>query len=398
MFDRIPLLTDEAQCLNYRYRHAGCQRCVQACPAQAIRLSTGLPVLDPQVCVHCGACLAICPTGVFSQRVDPEALLVERSQALRCERLAVVCPVHTAPSTTEAPVERVLRHARCLASLDVDRLLALTCDGRRDLWLEDSPCAACSISLAHRQIVAAVEAANALLIGFGKPARVHRVAAAPPADTAGRAATGKRRPRRLPVVQATPGSLARRELFARLRPSAAEAEPGRRLQRRLHRWSPPSNPSACVPASAVPFADVQVDDARCTACGLCTTLCPTAALRLQIQGVPPGEKPKGGEAWELVFQPAACVDCGICAVACPEQAVRYGDTVSVASLGGRATAVAGGTLALCTSCRTPLAARRPASRGLCHACRQGARPANPLQDTAGLLADLRRRTTLRDWS
>ncbi|MCS6843279.1 MAG: 4Fe-4S dicluster domain-containing protein [Caldilineales bacterium] len=398
MFDRVAILTDEVLCLNHRYRHAGCQRCVSACPAQAIGLRAGLPVLDPQACVHCGACLAACPTGAFSQRVDPEALLVQRSQAFGRDRLAVACPLHPDPAASRAPVDRVLRHARCLASLDVDCLLALTHDGQRDLWLEDSACAACPIGLAHRQIVVTAEAANALLAGFGQPGRVHCAAAADAeAIAAGRAEEGKRvlRRRRLPVVQAAPESLARRELFARLRPPeadlAGQPKARRRLQHRLRAWSPPPDPTASVRAAAVPFADVRVDPARCTACGLCAALCPTAALCLRFHGLQREEKPKGGERWDLVFQPAACIDCGICAAACPEQAVRYGDALPVGHLDGRTTSVAAGTLALCASCGTPLAAQRPASRGLCYACRQGAGRVSPFQDTAGLLADLRQR-------
>jgi Na+-translocating ferredoxin:NAD+ oxidoreductase subunit B len=60
--------------------------CVAACPLGAIRIASGLAVINPTLCTGCGQCLKACPTGVLallprdqawfvacSSRRDPEA-------------------------------------------------------------------------------------------------------------------------------------------------------------------------------------------------------------------------------------------------------------------------------------------------------------------------------------
>lgn len=40
----------------------GCRRCVKACEYGAITMEDALAVIDPEKCVHCGACEPVCPT------------------------------------------------------------------------------------------------------------------------------------------------------------------------------------------------------------------------------------------------------------------------------------------------------------------------------------------------
>lgn len=63
----------------------GLGSCVAACPNGAIRVISGLAVVDPATCTGCGECLKKCPVGVIS--------LVPRSQAWY-----VACSSKTSPS------------------------------------------------------------------------------------------------------------------------------------------------------------------------------------------------------------------------------------------------------------------------------------------------------------
>lgn len=61
-----------------------------------------------------------------------------------------------------------------------------------------------------------------------------------------------------------------------------------------------------------------VDFSRCTACGDCTSACPTAAIRLDAE---PGEPPRT-RALSLAY--GACIGCRECVHACPEGALTAG--------------------------------------------------------------------------
>ena len=56
--------------------------------------------------------------------------------------------------------------------------------------------------------------------------------------------------------------------------------------------------------------DVVRDEARCTHCGACITICPTGAFYLE---------PK---TRKVLFDDSKCVVCGLCVKACPPRAMR----------------------------------------------------------------------------
>ncbi len=393
MFDRIRILIEDSACLNQRHRQAGCALCVQACPSHAIQVPDTAPVLDAERCVGCGACLPACPTGVFSQHILPEEMLLQAAaRTANDERLAVACPVHPDPAGSRTPADRVFRHSRCLASMAVDYLLALSRDGRRDVWLDDSPCEVCPIGQAHGLVLASVQAGNTLLQACDRPARIRTVT-----QDGGllRPGTARR-----PVTQAVPQSLARRDVFAMFKrlaersvdQPAARLQPARQRlpqrvplarQRLLHHiqvWNPA--PNTTFPVDRTPFAAVQVDGDVCSACGLCARFCPTGALYMDSTA----------DRFALNFRPDLCIDCGVCAVACPEQAVSFGEHLPVAAVTrGDHLSLAGGTMTTCVSCSAPTAKRPQEHRSLCYSCRQGAGTVSSLADNAGLMADLLKR-------
>ncbi|MEA4900774.1 DUF362 domain-containing protein [Desulfitobacterium sp.] len=46
----------------------GCQRCVHACPQNAIQMLSQLAVVNPDLCIECEACMEVCMQGAITFR------------------------------------------------------------------------------------------------------------------------------------------------------------------------------------------------------------------------------------------------------------------------------------------------------------------------------------------
>lgn len=125
-FNGAAVTQQEERCLNRRHRAAGCTECVASCPVDVIVLVDSAPTLDEETCVRCGLCLHSCPTGVFRQANAAEAQLFYAAAQQPEQPIAIVCAWHPTLTPTTAPAHTIVQHQRCLATLAVDQLLALS--------------------------------------------------------------------------------------------------------------------------------------------------------------------------------------------------------------------------------------------------------------------------------
>jgi ferredoxin len=388
-------------CLNQRHKGTGCSLCVDHCPTGAIQLTGNRPALDPDLCVQCGTCLVICPTEVFSQTNLPELTLTLTFQHLPpAAPLELVCPLRSPLAETQAPVVALVRHPRCLASLSIPHLLDLSNRGERSIWLDDSLCVDCPFVVCHNLLCRSVAGANELLSAFGRPPAL--------ALHTTHAELLLSEPATRPLLDGMKPQLSRRGFFGALRQMGQErmgralveeAPPmlqpavvvDERLPRRLPHSrkellallttltvdSPPPDESL-LSLESLPFASVAVDADVCSACGLCARFCPTGALAFVVEN----------PCFQLGFQPATCIDCEICVVVCPEDAIQIGDRVVTATLVSLAfQSLHSGELASCYQCGVSTTVDGT-NRPLCSVCRLSAGAVGPLQDEAGLMADL----------
>ncbi|MFN8442054.1 MAG: 4Fe-4S binding protein [Caldilineaceae bacterium] len=353
-------------------------RCQAVCPTDAIQLDAGQPLLDPERCVHCGLCLNHCPTDVFSEFPFPEQTLLVTAATRPGEAIVLLCALHPAPAQPALPVHLVIQHRRCLAALSIDQCLALSQKGERTVWLDDRPCVDCPIGRAHETLLATVQAANQLLTAFQRPPAIHLVTQKDTPTTA--------KPGKVTVLDGAQPPVSRRALFGRLRQFANEAAKTLEanmssatgadlpVAERLPHRVPPSRqrlnqqieaiapaPSTELVTTTLPFAQVVVNHAACSACELCSRFCPTGALDLV----------KDSNYFTLQFTPRLCIDCGICAQACPEDAIAFGTSIPTPAL----TETTGqpmvtGSLQRCKKCGTVMAIRPGDAQGsYCYACR-----------------------------
>jgi ferredoxin len=364
-------------CVNIRHRGAGCARCADACPAEAITPGPTGPVLDAEACVRCGVCVPACPTDALELGGSLRVLRDAIADAPREDAVTVCCP----RGGEQASTPTVLGHDRCLAALGGGELLVLAMSRGGRLRLDDTPCGGCPLAL-HATVVTAAHRANCTGAAFGLPVRIVLETSEPSSGPVLRSRT----------VDAGHAAVSRRGLFRKVAGTTIDRAPDdhadhlpptrRRLLQHV-RAASHGAPSARA-ESDLGFGDVVVDPGRCSACGLCAQLCPTEALTFDITAAPAGTTREA--TFELDAHPDRCVACDLCTTACPEDAVTVRRSLDPSAvLHGAAVHLLSGPVAACEVCG---AVTRSGDGGdaRCFACRPGV--VSPLRDERGLMSDL----------
>ena len=344
-------------CAHSRNEQIGCRACIDVCSAQAIRSDASLKgkgstggkirgakantdikgegggiIVEPYLCVGCGACTTVCPTGAlgfnypgpvdqgkrlrtmltaYGHAGGKDAALLLHSEAAG---VRIVNELGRAARTNK---ERQGIPARVLpvavwhtASLGLDLWLTAVAQGASQVWVllseEEAPQYAKALS-------EQMAVAQALMTGLGYTGQHFRVIQAGsdlavldaalhvvPAQGVTRAATFAATPDKRGTLD-----LAIDHLIVQAPRSAPLPE------------------AITLPAAGSPYGSLLVDAAKCTMCLSCVGACPAAALADNA------EKP------QLKFIEKNCVQCGICKTTCPEDAITLQPRLWLAD-GGKA--------------------------------------------------------------
>lgn len=337
-------------CAHSRNEVIGCRACIDVCSAEAIRSDASLKgrlvgsaaqgggdppggiVVEPHLCVGCGACTTVCPSGAISYATPrpPEtgrrirtmlqtharaggkdAVLLLHSREAGADRLqALGRAARTDASVRGVPLRVLPLDVWHTASVGIDLWLSAIAQGASQVWVlmtdEEAP--------QYRAAVAEQMAvAEAILQGLGYAGEHLRIVSAPdvpsldallrqpPAQTVARPGSFSVQADKRATLDLAIDHLLNQ---ATLRPDVIDL-PG----------------AADHPAS--PFGSLLIDTERCTMCLSCVGACPEAALADNA------EKP------QLRFIEKNCVQCGLCARTCPEQAITLQPRLLLAD-GGKA--------------------------------------------------------------
>ena len=326
-------------CAHSRNEQIGCTACIDVCSAQAIRSDASMKgktggaalagiVVEPHLCVGCGACTTVCPSGAISYatpRPDQQGKRIRTLLATyqRAGGKDAALLIHSQGAGTKlinelgraARTDRAVRGvpARVLpldvwhtASVGIELWLSAIAFGASQVWVlmtdEEAP--------AYRAALAAqMEVAQAILAGLGLQGEHFRIVAAdavPAFDAA---------------LQAAPASTVKQAAgFSTQADKRATLDLAIDHLLRHASAVPDAIP---LPAGASPFGSLIVDTDRCTMCLSCVSACPEAALADNP------DKP------QLRFIEKNCVQCGLCASTCPEDAITLEPRLWLAD-GGKA--------------------------------------------------------------
>ena len=351
-------------CAHSRNQQIGCTACIDVCSARAIRSDAllkgkslgksrgpipGLPtptapqgqgggvLVNPHLCVGCGACSTVCPSGAMSfaypgpvdqgkrlrtlltayaQAGGRDAALLLHSQGAGTRlidelgRAASVQKRQPAAAAIHGVPARVLPVALWhTASVGIDSWLAAIAQGARQVWLllTDEEAPEYRVALAEQMAVA-----QAILTGLGYAGEHFKLIEA-------------RDARDLPALDAALRAVPAQGV-ARAAAFAVQADKRGTLDLAIaHLLSQAPQPvdEIVLPAAGAPFGSLAVNTDTCTMCLSCVGACPESAL----QDNP--EKP------QLRFIEKNCVQCGLCVTTCPEQALSLQPRLWLAD-GGKA--------------------------------------------------------------
>ncbi|MCU7374544.1 4Fe-4S binding protein [Paucibacter sp. O1-1] len=329
-------------CAHSRNEQIGCTACIDVCSAQAIRSDASLKgksskgggaalagiIVEPHLCVGCGACTTVCPSGALSYatpRPDEmgkrirtmlstyaraggrNAALLLHSQGGGAKLIGELGRSARTSKTVRGVPARVLpMEVWHTASSGIELWLSAIAYGASQVWVlmteEEAPAyrAAVQAQMAVAQTILhglGLQGQHLALISASEAAQLDAALQAAPAQTVAKPASFS--------VQADKRASLELAIEHLLAQSAAPPE------------------VIALPAPASPLGSLIVDADRCTMCLSCVSACPEAAL---------ADNP---DKLQLRFIEKNCVQCGLCAGTCPEQAITLEPRLWLAD-GGKA--------------------------------------------------------------
>jgi ferredoxin len=306
-------------CAHTRNTQVGCTACIDVCSASAIRsdIKGQQIVVNPSLCVGCGTCTTVCPSGALTyaypraneQGVALKTLLSTFARA-GGKNAAVLLHSHEGgvrligdlgraarvdPATRGVPARVLPLALHHSASLGVDLWLSAVAYGASQVWVlltdEDAP--------QYREALQTqMDVAQAILSGLGYSGTHLRLLHA--RDARDLVALDSDLPAAPAQGVAHPGGF------------AVQADKRATLELALDHLiaqAPLKPATIALPARGSPLGALVINKDACTMCLSCINACPSAAL--QDNPLEP----------QLKFIEKNCVQCGLCVTTCPEKAL-----------------------------------------------------------------------------
>jgi ferredoxin len=327
-------------CAHSRSEKPGCNQCIDVCSTAAIRADGDHVFVEPHLCMGCGACATVCPSGAMSYAYPSVPDFGRRLRTLLATYANAggrdACLLLHAEDGRRV-IARLARAGRGLparvipievhhvASVGLDAWLAALAHGASQVAVLATGAEAPEYRAAlERQMGYADTIAQAL--GYqGTHFRVLDASDTAAFETA---------------LWSWPAALGVR-VAATFAPTADKRTTAAFAIEHLARHAPVPQREIALPAGA-PFGTIAVDAERCTMCLACVGACPVGAI-LDTQ-----EKPA------LRFVESKCVQCGLCATTCPESAISLTPRLNLAAGAREPRVVNEAAIFQCIVCGKPM--------------------------------------------
>ena len=295
-------------CAHSRSAKTGCNQCLDVCSTEAISADGDHVKVDPHLCMGCGGCATVCPSGAMTHaypRVPDLGARLKRVLSVYAQSGGKdACLLLHNALESRALIAKLARRGRGLparvipleihhpASIGMDVLLGALAYGAGQVVVLATPKEAAEYGDAVRKQMGFAEAiANGLgydgahfrLVATDEHAALEKeIWALAPAASVSKPATYNLSPEKRTTLEFAI------EHLAKLAPK----------------------PQAEIKLSAgAPYGQVLVNKETCTLCMACVGACPESALH------------DGRDQPMLKFIERNCVQCGLCEATCPENAI-----------------------------------------------------------------------------
>ncbi|MFO1415645.1 MAG: 4Fe-4S binding protein [Burkholderiales bacterium] len=290
-------------CAHSRSKKTGCTKCIDVCSAAAIEAAGDGIRVEPHLCVGCGACTTVCPSGALTYAYPAVPDLAARLRTLLATYAKAggrdACLLFHAEDARAAIAQHARRGSGLPARvipIEVHHIAAVGLD----VWL-----AALAWGASQVAVIVTGSEAPQYVEALGFEMRV--------ADTIANA-LGYQGPHfrtvaadALAELSAWPAALGVRV------PATFAATPEKRTTAALAiehlAEHAPVRPAVIPLPQGALYGTIAINRDACTMCLACVGSCPEAAIL---------DNP---EAPQVRFIESKCVQCGICAKTCPEHAI-----------------------------------------------------------------------------
>jgi ferredoxin len=325
-------------CAHSRSRIEGCTQCIDVCSAVAIRPDGDRIAVEPHLCVGCGACTTVCPSGALTFAYPTVPDLSARIKTLLATYAKAggrdACLLLHAEDGREA----IARHARRSTGLPA-RVIPIEihhiASTGLDVWLAAMAWGASQIAVLatgneapqYREALAfQMRVADTIANALGYQGEHFRIVDSLADLNAWSPALG---PRMTAPFNATPEK----------RTTAALAIEHLALHAPV--------PQTVIPLpTGAPYGGIEINRDACTMCLACVGSCPEAAIVDNL------ERP------QVRFIESKCVQCGICADTCPEHAIALVPRLDLSPAARGPRVLNEAVVVNCTRCGKPLGTQK----------------------------------------
>ena len=358
--------TYSAFCKRVRYRKSNCRRCLEICPENVISLDPGPTIKNG--CTNCSLCQNACPTEVFQPELYTDPYLLNQAKIfLGSDR-------HQRPGEKK----KLFAHCQRAQKQDANSLL-LPCLGRitpniivgaallgfDEVALTRGICSQCRLHAGQKLLLNSITTSRVLLksAGLGRfKINIEQSEKKKEVPLSRREIFSKisSRAKHKAASFAYYKEKAIREKLAGNREDKAHKRPSPagQLLRKLLEQKRLENDIVVKHNPAFPWANIKIEEKKCSACGLCAALCPTGAISKKMEH----------DKQLLFFNSSLCTNCSLCQAACPQNAIHFEENFSLAEiLEDEPVVVARINLTPCLICGEMITAGK---NKLCSTCRK----------------------------